>query len=429
MTQQLKRITLTGIFIWSIGAVFFLFEFFLRTFLGALGKQIIPDLHLTPSEFAFLASAFYIAYGLMQVPVGAITDTFGPKLSLSFAALICGLSAFWFAHVHSFTLAVVCRFLMGLGGGFAFLCLLVITIEWFPKNKLALFVGIGQFVGTMGALLAGGPLASIVVQAHVPWRNVFIAISAVGFIIFILSLLFVRKQKQDRQNRVVMLKQDKSISHKTKRLAQSKQAWWVATYSAFVFLSVAMLGAVWGTIYLQSLGYSQQVSASIMSLAWLGFACGCPILGGISDYIIRRKPIMLLCALVGLIIAICLVYIPLHHAWLYGILFFILGVTSSGQSIGFAIITEHVEPELKSMALGLNSAFITLLAALIPVIVGLIVQHVAHVSGAHLKHYSHHDFILAFTIMPLLYFLALMICTVAIEETYCRPQNELILLK
>lgn len=424
-----KKITLTGLFIWLVGALFFLYEFFLRTFLGALGKQIIPALQLTPSKFAFLASAFYIAYGLMQVPVGAITDKFGLKISMCFASLLCGLAALWFAHIDTFALAAVCRFLMGLGGGFAFLCLLIITIDWLPKQRLALFVGLGQFVGTMGALLAGGPLASIVVTAHIPWRTVFTYISFVGFVIFILVLLFVRKHQPDRENQVVKLTTAVPVAHKVRLLAQSRQAWWVAIYSAFVFISVAMLGAVWGTIYLESIGFTQQVSASIISCAWLGFACGCPVLGGLSDYMNRRRPVMIMCSVVGLVVIMILVYTPLSTAWVYGVLFFLLGVTSSGQSIGFAIITEHVPPESKSMALGLNSAFITLLAALMPIIVGLVVQHVAGGPTHHSQHYSYHDFILAFSIMPLLYLLSLFISLIFIDETFCRSKKELVFLE
>ncbi len=424
-----ESISIAGLFVWSVGALFFLYEFFLRTFLGALGKQIIPALQLTPSQFALLASAFYISYGLMQVPIGAITDRFGLKLSMCFATFMCSLSALWFAYAHTFIIGLICRFLMGLGGGFAFLCLLIITIDWLPKKRLALFVGAGQFTGTMGALIAGGPLASIVVSAHIPWRTVFIFIALAGFFIFMLASLFVKKRKQDRENEVVILNTTHSIRSKIRQLIHSTQAWWVAIYSAFIFLSVAMLGAVWGTIYLQSIGYSQQTAASIVSLAWLGFACGCPILGGVSDYIIKRKPVMMLCSLIGTIDALCVVYIPLPHAWLYGVLFFILGVTASGQSIGFAIITEHVPPEAKSMALGLNSAFITLLAALVPIIVGLVIEHVAHITGAHTKHYAYHDFILAFSIMPLLYFLSLIISTIFIKETYCRSKKELVRLE
>ncbi|WP_230579112.1 hypothetical protein [Coxiella burnetii] len=45
-------ISFLGLIIWLIAALFFLYEFFLRTFIGTVAHQIIPDLHLTPESFA-----------------------------------------------------------------------------------------------------------------------------------------------------------------------------------------------------------------------------------------------------------------------------------------------------------------------------------------------------------------------------------------
>lgn len=430
VTNQAERNTLSllGIITWSVGASFFLYEFFLRTFLGALAEQIIPAIHLSPSQFALLASVFYLAYGVMQVPAGAITDKLGAKLTLVLASLLCALAAFIFSQAHSFYVALICRFLMGLGGGFAFICLLIITIEWFPKKYLALFIGLGQFIGTMGALIASGPLAGIVVKHHVPWRAVFTVIAIVGIFIGLAALIFVKKKARPRENRLIVIKREEHVFTKIKKLFKSKQAWWVATYSAFVFLTVAMLGAVWGTIYLQSLGFSQQTAASIISFAWLGFACGCPLLGYLSDIFIRRKPVMLFCSVFGLLLVIVFVYLPLHSSWVYALILFFLGITSSGQSIGFTIITEHVVPELRSLALGLNSAFITLLAAIVPYFVGLIIQSTATHAKEKVIHYQHSDFYLAFSLLPILYTLSTIIIIFFIKETFCRSQKQVIMV-
>lgn len=417
-----------GVIIWSIGALFFLYEFFLRTFLVALANQIIPDLHLSPSQFSILAAVFYIAYGLMQVPVGALVDRFGVKVCISLAAIICGVGALWFSQAHTFFEALSARFLMGLGGGFAFMCLLIITMQWFPEKYLALFVGLGQFIGTMGALCAGGPLATVVVSHHVPWRFIFEIIAGVGVLLASLSVLFIKRKQKAEQQKAVIIGPEKTAKDKLFGLAQSPQAWWVAVYSAFVFLSAAMLGAVWGTAYLQSLGYNQALAASIVSFSWLGFAIGCPLLGALSDLLSRRKSVMVLCALIGLLACLGIVYAPISVAWCYMLLFFLLGFCSAGQSIGFAIITEHVPPESKSVALGLNSAFITLLAAVLPVFIGLVIEHVAKVPSGDLAHYAHHDFVVAFICLPCLYVGAFLICFFFIDETYCRSQKEVVYL-
>ena len=426
--QTSPSINLFSIILWLIAALFFLYEFFLRTFLGALGHQIIPALHLTPSQFAFLASVFYIAYGTMQVPVGGVVDKIGIRLTLLSATIICALSAFLFASTHSYALALVARFCMGFGGAFAFLCLLIITLERFPQKYFALFVGLGQFIGTLGALLAGGPLATVISEYNINWRLVFMCIGGFGIFLFLLTLAFVRNTVRQRQKQKIFLEHKETFLQKIKKFHSSPQAWLVAVYSAFVFLSVAMLGAVWGTLFLQSLGFSQAKAASIVSLGWLGFACGCPLLGALSDILSQRRIIMIGCAAVGFVLIIFVVYVHMQHTWVYSLLFFILGITSAGQSIGFAIITEHVEPNLKSLALGLNSAFITLLAAITPLIVSFIIEYT---SGKHTapQHYTPSSFTYAFLLMPTLYLLALILSSCFIKETYCRSIKERIILK
>lgn len=425
MHSKEDKIPFLGLIIWAIAALFFLYEFFLRTFLGAMAKQIIPDLSLTPSQFALLASFFYIAYGVMQIPVGLLGDRFGVKKCMLFASLLCAFSALGFTLSHSFLSALIFRFLMGVGGGFAFLILLMVTLAWFPKSRLAFFVGLGQFIGTLGALLAAGPLATLITSLSVSWRVVFLWIAFFGFILFLLSLFFVKSKNSEEKDYLIFIKKKLPLKQKLALIFTSRQSYYVAMYSAFIFLSVAMLGAVWGTLYLQSLGLSQKMAAFVVSFGWLGFGVGCPLLGYISDRLVKRKPILVLCALVGLLLICLLVYIKLHSFLIYSLVFFLLGMTSSGQSLGFAMITEHVMPEIKSIALGLNSAFITLLAALTPIIVGSIIQAVVKDTGTSAQ-YIPSDFTLAFSIMPLLYALALILSLFFIEETFCRSKKEMI---
>ncbi|WP_235206122.1 MFS transporter [Coxiella burnetii] len=151
-------ISFLGLIIWLIAALFFLYEFFLRTFIGTVAHQIIPDLHLTPESFALIGSAYYIAYAIMQIPVGVLADKFGVKLIMIFAVLVCAVATWLFAQSTGFGFAFFSRFLMGFGSSFAFICLLVIAVTWFPRRYFGFFAGTSQFIGTMGPLLAGGPL-------------------------------------------------------------------------------------------------------------------------------------------------------------------------------------------------------------------------------------------------------------------------------
>ena len=107
-------VTKLGLIIWLLAALFFLYEFFLRTFIGSIAHQLIPDLHLSAEQFAILGSSYAVTYGIMQIPVGILIDKFGVRFNLAFAALICGLATILFTQIDSFHGALASRVLVGL---------------------------------------------------------------------------------------------------------------------------------------------------------------------------------------------------------------------------------------------------------------------------------------------------------------------------
>lgn len=80
MMTSTNQITIRGLIVWLICALFFLYEFLLRTILGTFQPSLMSQMHLTPVTFALLSSTVYnLMYGSMQIPVGFITERFGLK--------------------------------------------------------------------------------------------------------------------------------------------------------------------------------------------------------------------------------------------------------------------------------------------------------------------------------------------------------------
>ena len=263
-----------GVIIFIIASLFFLYEFFLRVFVGTLAHQIIPDLHLSPQHFALIGSAYYLAYGLMQVPVGILVDRFGVKKIMVFASLTCASSVFLFAFSTNLFFALLSRLLMGFGSSFAFICLLILVSSWFQRRYFAFLAGLSQFVGTMGPFLAGGPLVHLLLKSHLHWRSMLNQVGVFGLILTLCILVFVKNKPRD-VNKIVILKRKIPLSLLIRQLLTNTQAWTIAFYSATVYVSIALLGAFWGTAYLESRGFMQVYAASIISAAWFGYALGC----------------------------------------------------------------------------------------------------------------------------------------------------------
>jgi len=420
-----NKISFLGLVIWALAALFFLYEFFLRTFVGSLAHQIIPDLGLNAGTFALLGSAYYVAYGLMQVPVGVLADKFGVKIIMIFATLVCALATYLFSRATNFEIAFLTRMMMGFGSAFAFVCLLVIAVTWFPKKYFGFFAGASQFIGTMGPFLAGGPLIALLAKTHSSWRFSLTLVASFGVILCVLILFFVKNKSRDGEQHLIYLTANKSIGKGLVLLAKNSQAWFVALYSGTNYVSMALLGAVWGTAFLQAQGLSQGHAADMISLSWLGYAIGCPLIGAISDFSKKRKPFLITCSFLGLCITSTLIIFSSLPLYAYALLFLGLGLASSGQNIGFATISEHVDLATRATALGLNNGSITLSAAIIP---PLCAYFISHSAGGDITNLQPHDFVTGFSLMPIMYGCALFLSTFCIKETYCKSQKEMILL-
>ena len=418
-----KKIQLAGIIVWLCSLIFYLYEFFLRTFVGTVAQNIISNLQLTSELFAVMSAAYYITYSMMQLPVGYLTDRFGAKKTIITAMLLCAASLLLFAFSHHFVSALIARFLMGLGSSFGFVSLLIVITNWFPPHMYPTFIGISQFIGTLGPLLAAGPLVTILKATGLGWRALLLRISYVGIIFAALMLFLFRTKRRDVQSDMVVIESPKGILHQLKRLFTNKQAWMITFYSALSYEAVDFLGAMWGTYYLQSRGLSQSLAGYAISSAWLGFAIGCPVITMISDRFKRRKPFLIGCSFVGLTMTTLVTYFQLPATWIYFVFFFGIGLAASALNLGIVVIIEHVEISIKSLALGFNNGLVILFGAIVPVGTSFLV-HLPK-EGAP----TPSNFIAGFSVLPLMYLVALLLSIFFIEETFCRPKKSFVVVK
>jgi MFS family permease len=427
MQKNSISITWLGLLIWFIAAAFFLYEYFLRTFVGSIASQLIPDLHLSIEQFTLIGSAYFFAYGLMQMPVGVLADKFGVKKIMLFAVLVCAVATLLFSHSHSFANALASRFSMGLGSAFAFVCLLVLVSNWLPNQYFGFFAGVSQFIGTMGPVLAGGPLISWLVSSHIPWRSALTVVAYGGFVLALLVLLIIKNKPKGDSSKITYLTRDLPLKQCLMQIFKNKQAWVIAIYSASIYISLSVMAAVWGTNFLQAKGLSQQDAAYMISCAWIAYAIGCPLLGFLSDYFKRRKPVLVLCGLLGLISTCSMLYLHFHSISLYIVLFAMLGIAATGQNIGFATIIENATPDIKATALGFNNACIFLSATFLPLLISYMITKLHHHGSA--GHIAVKTFVIALSVLPLLYLVSLIASIFLYKETYCRSQKSFVLLK
>ncbi len=405
-----------GLFMWFLAVLFFFYEYFLRAFVGTLATQIIPDLSISPEQLAWIGSGYYIAYAIMQLPVGILVDRFGSRLLLTLACFICAVAAFWFGFVQGFLGAFASRFLMGLGSAFGFIGLLAIALNWFPKKHFAFMTGLSQFLGVIGPMCAGAPLVLLMQIYDNNWRLLLMGTGVIGLVIAVLLGIFLRNKPKRTRRSVIYVENPQPLKQKLRLLIKTPQAWATMLFASTNYASVPLLGAFWGTSYMQERGYTQSEAALIASMVWLGLAIGCPMAGRISDRIKRRKTCLCVLSAIGLFASIAVIYLPIDSKTLLCALFFLIGLAGAGQSVSFATISEQVSSKLKVTVLGFNNLGIITFAAVIPPIVSTFI----HSGGQK----SIQSFQTGLSIIPILFLISFIIGNFIVRETFCRHQKE-----
>lgn len=82
---------------------------------GAIVPKIKETYHVSGSASSFLASVFFIAYGLTSVPFGMLINKSGSKFTLIFGSLITTIGVLMFASVPGYYANMVAMFVCGVG--------------------------------------------------------------------------------------------------------------------------------------------------------------------------------------------------------------------------------------------------------------------------------------------------------------------------
>ena len=165
-------------------------------------------------------------------------------------------------------------------------------------------------------------------------------------------------------------------------------------------------------------GFSSDVSSYMLTISWLGYAIGCPLLGFISDRTSKRKRMMVFAAVVCVLSVLCITYFPVNII-VISIAFFGLGIGASGQSIGFAIMAEQCNNNYLAAGLGLNNAMIMLVTSLMAPLIGGVLAYLSKGHALSVANYQH-GFLLIIAVIAI----GVLISIFLIKETFCKSIKE-----
>ena len=400
--SQLKVITTRiGILIWSICALFYAFEFFLRSSTNALAPIFHSTFGFNATATSIIGSSFYWFYVIAQLPAGICVDKFGIKKVMIIATLVTSIGMLFFTFSYlpwQFTLS---RAMIGFGGGFAFISSLKAAAMWLPNRMFPTFAGLTQLFGYLGGAASGLPL--IMLLQTLSLSRVLMIIFGITIIIFLLSILFIKTHPEYSSGSTAKYenKSLKDIINSYLVLMKNPQLLINGLYCLCICGTTAIFADLWGITYFQKVyGYSSETAAYACSLIFLGVAFSSPMWGIIATIIDNNKKLLVVASAIGIVILSVLLYVKVNIIILC-ILCFLFGTIQSVHVLNFTIIARQVSKEKLGMGIAFINLFIPLSGAILQPISGFIIQICKNTSMGSIMVYK-----ISMLIIPILLLIA-----------------------
>ncbi len=403
-----------AIFAFSLGALYFSYAFLQRVSPSVMTSELMRDFRVGGTLLGMLSALYFYAYAAIQLPVGMLTDRFGPRKLMSFALVVCALATMGFALSPNLLSAIVLRALIGGSVAFAFVGTMAIAGYWFNHNRNAFLAGVLQTLGMLGAVFAQAPLRSIV--ESIGWRNTMQILAIIAAVLALLIYFGVPKRTRN-QRQVVSY----NFREAFKSVVLNRQTWLCAIIGFGMCATMLSFSGLWAVPWLTTVhGYTPTQASAMASTLFLGWAVAAPAVGWISDQIGRRNVLPQIGAILYILVFFVIVYLTPESEFLLILLIFLCGAFGSSVTVCFTVVREHNNADYASTALGLMNMFVVGSGALMQPAIGWLLDinwKGIMLDGARI--YDSEAYAIGFSSLLVIMALAL-ISTFILKETYCR---------
>ncbi|MDX6456993.1 MAG: hypothetical protein QOE55_690 [Acidobacteriaceae bacterium] len=213
--------------------------------------SIRADLGLSGTQIGALLSAFSLAYGVAQLPIGLMLDRLGSRTILAVGMFVWSLAQMATGLVSSFGGFMTTRISLAAGEAPMMPCGVKVMNDWFGARDRGLPTGLLTASNTLGVTLAP-PILTVIMLAY-GWRSMFVS---VGIFSLLLSLVWYPIYR-DRESVVLTSAETDSLGLEKEqpRIAMSFSQW----------RRLFRLRTVWGMM----LGFGGVNYTTWLYLSWL----------------------------------------------------------------------------------------------------------------------------------------------------------------
>ncbi len=315
------------------------FSYFLRNVNAVIAPELTRELGVSAADLGLLTSAYLLAFGAVQLPLGLALDRYGARRVESLLLLIAAAGCALFAAGSSLTELALARALIGLGVSACLMASFKAFSQWFGLERQASLNAAIMAAGGLGALTASTPLSWAI--PHFGWRAVFVVLAVAGLVAA--AGIFSTPDKTAGTAPEPLRKQVAGLGE----VLASRAFWRYAPQSTLIIGGFLALQGLWAVPWLMNFaGLPREAAAHHLLLMGSGMLVGfLGIAFGVAPLAARGfGPLLLLKGGMGVgLLATLLIVLgatPGEPLW------FIFGLVFSVGNLAYALLQAHFSPAL-----------------------------------------------------------------------------------
>ena len=245
---------------------------------------IVDSFDTTASLVQVSLTASLLGIGLGQLIIGPMSDIRGRKKPLLIALIVYFISSLLCAFAPSIGFFIAARFIQGLAASAGIVLSRAVVRDVYSGRELTKFFALLMLINNLAPILA--PVLGGGILAFTNWTGVFMVLSMIGFLLFIIVLW-----RMD-ETLPVDMRVPSNLSHTLKNflsLLKNRQFMGYALSQGFIMAGIFAYVAGTPFVYQNIYGVSPQMFSLLFGMNGFGLVIGALVVGRLTGIVSEKR--------------------------------------------------------------------------------------------------------------------------------------------
>ncbi len=272
---------------------------------SVLLPKMIQDLGINMTQAGVIRAAYFFAYILFSPLMGWLTDRIGGRFVISFFCLFLGIGTFLMGLASSLITAILFHGIVGMGAAAMWTPIVALIQKWFGSARRGLALGILSPSYALGFGLMG-VILPLIVKAY-SWRMGWALLGISGLVLVVVNALLLRSDPKEmgllpwgETSQSIQSSLPPTPSFNFWDVFRERHFWLIGTSYFFISIGAYIITDFIVTYGVMELKIHYPMASAFISIMALTGIVGGLFLMSLSDYIGRKKSLIIIHSLVTL---------------------------------------------------------------------------------------------------------------------------------